>query len=236
MIGTMSLPRISATPGVALETSPATGQPGRGRGRLRLILALLGASAVGLGLGFPIFAQSAARGPDLGSARTEAIVAMTGGSSRISDAVGLLGTGHGRRLLISGVNPMVGEREIARVVPGAAALLPCCIDLDHRALNTVGNAMETARWVRLHAFKSVLVVTSGYHMPRTMLELQRVLPDVQLVAYPVPSGAVKTTAWWTDLPSLKILSFEYAKYLLAAVRLRLDPPTADLRPVRSASR
>ncbi|WP_168201569.1 YdcF family protein [Phreatobacter aquaticus] len=232
----MSLPRTSATLGVAPDHPPAAGQPRRARWRLRSIMLLLTASAVGLAAGFPIFARSATRGPDLAGLQTEAIVAMTGGSSRISDAVGLLGTGHGRRLLISGVNPMVGEREIARVVPAAAAMMRCCIDLDHRALNTVGNAMETARWVRLHAFKSVLVVTSGYHMPRTMLELQRVLPDVQLVAYPVPSGAVKTTAWWKDIPSLKILSFEYAKYLLAAVRLRLDPPTADLRPVRSASR
>jgi uncharacterized SAM-binding protein YcdF (DUF218 family) len=232
----MPLLRTSATYGVAPEQAPAAGPVRRARWRLRTFLALCGLClAVGAG-GFALFARSATRGPDLAGDQTEAIVAMTGGSSRISDAVGLLGTGHGRRLLISGVNPMVGEREIARVVPGAAALMPCCIDLDHRALNTVGNAMETAKWVRLHAFRSILVVTSSYHMPRTMLELQRVLPDVRLVAYPVPGGAVKAGSWWKDPSSLKILSFEYAKYLLAAVRLRLDPATADVRPLRAASR
>ncbi|MCA0317963.1 MAG: YdcF family protein [Proteobacteria bacterium] len=194
-----------------------------------LFPAFLASLVLGLFGGFLSFADEVTRPYDPSSPRTEAIVAMTGGSYRVSDAVGLLGSGHGRRLLVSGVNPMVREREFARAVPAALPFLGCCIDLDHRALNTRGNAIETAKWARLHAFRSLLVVTSSYHMPRTMLELQHLLPDVQLVAYPVQTDALNPTGWWKDRASVKILGFEYAKYLLAAVGLRLDAPI-DERP------
>lgn len=218
--------------------TPVTEPRVRGRWLFRpapivMVLCLVGLA--GLAAGFIPFVRSATRVATIGGPRAEAIVAMTGGSSRISDAIALLGTGRGRRLLISGVNPMVGERELARLIPGSAALMQCCIDLDHRALNTLGNAMETGKWVRANGFRSVLVVTSSYHMPRTMLELQRILPDVELIASPVPTEAMKRNVWWKDPPSLKILSFEYAKYLMAAVRLRLDIPTAEPRTARAST-
>lgn len=231
---------IQAAGGGTAEQGAARASPRRVRSRLWRILrpsfvfpAMAVAVAFGLASGFLSFADQATRSYDLASPRTEAIVVMTGGSYRVNDAVNLLGTGHGRRLLISGVNPVVGEREFARAVPAATPLMACCIDLDHRALNTRGNAIETARWVRLHAFRSVMVVTSGYHMPRTMLELQHMLPDIRLVPYPVQTGAIQTNGWWKDGPSLKILGFEYAKYLLAAVGLRLDAPLDERpRPLR----
>jgi uncharacterized SAM-binding protein YcdF (DUF218 family) len=202
---------------------------------LSVLFAVCLLGLTGLAAGFVPFVRSATRTASAGGPTAEAIVAMTGGSSRISDAVALLGSGRGARLLISGVNPMVTERELARIIPASATLMHCCIDLDHRALNTLGNAMETSRWVRANGFRSVLVVTSSYHMPRTMLELQRVLPDVQLIAYPVATEAMKRNVWWKDGPSLKILGFEYAKYLMAAVRLRLDIPTAEPRTIRAAT-
>lgn len=234
----MTLLRSDSAPGLA-PGSEASRRPSPVRVVLRptfLIPALMAAAALGLGGGFIAFADSATRPYDPDSPRTEAIVAMTGGSYRVSDAVTLLGAGHGRRLLISGVNPMVRERELARAVPAASPLMACCIDLDHRALNTRGNAIETAKWTRLHAFRSLLVVTSSYHMPRTMLELQRIMPDVRLVAFPVQTGAIHPQRWWKDAASVKILAVEYAKYLMAAVGLRLDRATADppVPPLRTA--
>ncbi len=192
--------RIDSAPGLA-PGSKASPRPSLFRAVLRpsfLLPAVAAACALGLGAGFVAFAETATRPYDPDSPRTEAIVAMTGGSYRVSDAVTLLGAGHGRRLLISGVNPMVRERELARAVPAASPLMACCIDLDHRALNTRGNAIETAKWTRLHSFRSLLVVTSSYHMPRTMLELQRLMPDVRLVAFPVQTGALHPQRWWKD--------------------------------------
>ena len=43
---------------------------------------------------------------------------------------------------------------------------------------TRGNAAETAEWARAHQVRSLIVVTSAYHMPRALAELGRDLPDV----------------------------------------------------------
>src|SRR5215470_17630251 len=90
----------------------------------------------------------------------DGIVVLTGGASRISDAIELLAAGRGKRLLISGVHRTTSTAEIARIMPRYQALVSCCVDLDHSAINTVGNAVETRRWVKDRGFSSLIVVTS----------------------------------------------------------------------------
>src|SRR5215475_1186050 len=57
----------------------------------------------------------------------DGIVVMTGGASRVSDAIELLAAGHGKRLLISGVNPTTSSAEIARNNPRYEELVGCCV-------------------------------------------------------------------------------------------------------------
>src|SRR5215210_7231215 len=76
----------------------------------------------------------------------DGIVVLTGGASRISDAIELLASGHGKRLLISGVHRTTSTAEIARINPRYEGLVACCVDLGHSAINTTGNAIETRRW------------------------------------------------------------------------------------------
>src|SRR5690606_27445497 len=135
----------------------------------------------------------------------DGIVVLTGGASRIPDAIELLAAGHGRRLLITGVHRTTSSRELARLVPRYEQLLKCCVDLDHSAINTVGNAAETRRWVKDQRFTSVIVVTSSYHMPRSMAELGRQLPDVRLIAFPVVTEKMRDEAWWDSLPTARLL-------------------------------
>ena len=113
----------------------------------------------------------------------DGIVVLTGGAFRISDALELLAAGRGQRLLITGVNPATRSREISRLVPEHQRWFACCVDLDHSAINTIGNAIETRRWAKARGFKSLIVVTSNFHMPRAMAELAHQLPDVTLVPY-----------------------------------------------------
>ncbi len=70
--------------------------------------------------------------------------------------------------------------------------MTCCVDLDRTAVNTTTNATETRRWVRERGFKSLIVVTSNYHMPRAMAELSHQLPDISLIAFPVVSDRLKS--------------------------------------------
>jgi uncharacterized SAM-binding protein YcdF (DUF218 family) len=156
----------------------------------------------------------------------DGIVVMTGGAARISDAIELLATGHGKRLLISGVHRATSSVEIARINPRYEGLVACCVDLDHSAINTVGNAIETRRWARDRGFSSLIVVTSAYHMPRTMAELGKQMPDVALVPFPVVTGKLRNEPWWASGPTAKLILSEYAKFVVAQLRMRIEPTPA----------
>jgi uncharacterized SAM-binding protein YcdF (DUF218 family) len=160
----------------------------------------------------------------------DGIVALTGGASRISDAVELLASGRGQRLLITGVSPATNTAELARLVPDHQQWFGCCIDLDYSAINTIGNAVETRRWALKRGFRSLVVVTSSYHMPRAMLEIGHRLPGVTLIPFPVVTEQRRAEPWWSHTASAKILVYEYLKYIVAAARIGFDqtPATTEL--------
>ncbi len=71
----------------------------------------------------------------------DGIVVLTGGASRVTDALELLASKRGQRLLISGVHRATGPEEIARVAPEFQTLFACCVDLDRAATNTTGKQL-----------------------------------------------------------------------------------------------
>lgn len=189
----------------------------------------MAAGATGLILlagGFVRFVSSIASDEVSLESKADGIVALTGAAGRIPDAIELLATERGKRLLITGVHRATSSREIARITPVYSKYFTCCIDLDRSALNTFGNALETRRWAREHNFNSLIVVTSNWHMPRAMAELAHQLPDGTLIAYPVISEKVKTEPWWSNTDTARLLLAEYLKYLFALMRMRLDPDGA----------
>jgi uncharacterized SAM-binding protein YcdF (DUF218 family) len=188
-------------------------------------LLTMAAGATGLILlagGFVRFVSSIASDEVSLESKADGIVALTGAAGRIPDAIELLATERGKRLLITGVHRATSSREIARITPLYSKYFTCCIDLDRSALNTFGNALETRRWTREHNFNSLIVVTSNWHMPRAMAELAHQLPDVTLIAYPVISEKIKTEPWWSNTDTARLLLAEYLKYLFALMRMRLD--------------
>ena len=99
---------------------------------------------VGAAAGFIAF-LSQLRGAEIAPDRkADGIVVLTGGSSRVSDAMELLAAGYGRRLLISGVHPTSTASDISRTLPENQSFMTCCVDLDRTALSTRGNAAESA--------------------------------------------------------------------------------------------
>jgi uncharacterized SAM-binding protein YcdF (DUF218 family) len=197
--------------------------------RYRMVTGVCAVLLVGLlGLigGFLWFAFHVADEEPALDRAADGIVALTGGASRISDAVELLASGRGRRLLITGVAPTTNTAELIRLAPESERLFSCCIDLDYSAVNTVGNATQTRRWVRERGFRSLVVVTSRYHMPRAMLEIAHRLPDVTLIPFPVVSAQARAEPWWFNAGTAKVLAFEYLKLIVAAARIWLAPASA----------
>jgi uncharacterized SAM-binding protein YcdF (DUF218 family) len=182
-------------------------------------LAALGAAAV-VG-GFWWFVWSVPTHEVALDRNADGIVVLTGGSSRIADAMQLLSAGRGKRLLITGAHRATTSAAISRLIPDHRALVTCCVDLDY-AVNTEGNAIETKRWAQRRGIRSLIVVTSNYHMPRAMAELARRLPDVALIGFPVVTENVRTDRWWHPLTA-RLLLTEYLKYIVAQVRMRLEP-------------
>jgi uncharacterized SAM-binding protein YcdF (DUF218 family) len=179
-----------------------------------VLVALL---AVFLG-GFLYFADTVASLQPPATPRADAIVVLTGGFQRIDQAVELLKSGAGRRLLISGVNPATTGSQIRRNTQSSADLFKCCVDIGHAAVDTIGNATEAGQWIRDHGYGRVLVVTNNYHMPRSLLELRRVRPDTEFIAYPVVNSDLKTSNWLRNPLFIKAILLEYAKYSVASLR------------------
>jgi uncharacterized SAM-binding protein YcdF (DUF218 family) len=181
--------------------------------RLRaLAVATLAVIFFGAAIGFVGF-LSQLRGTERRPSRNaDGIVVLTGGSSRVSDAVDLLAEGYGKRLLISGVHPTNDAADISRSLPDSqSALMNCCVDLDHSAVNTRSNAAGTRRWVHERGFKSLIVVTSNYHMPRAIVELSHAMPDVTLIPFVVVGDKWRDEPWWTSGATFRLLLSEYVK-------------------------
>jgi uncharacterized SAM-binding protein YcdF (DUF218 family) len=231
-----SMPMVdSETDGgrTARQLEPAErGSAGRGGVTHWLMRRLrrLGRSAIAFGTvavlllaaGFGWFLWSLPAGEVVLQRDADGIVVLTGGASRITDAIELLAAGRGKRLLISGANPATTSGEISRLNPDYGGIVSCCVDFD-RSLNTLGNAIETKHWAQSRGFRSLIVVTSSYHMPRAIAEIAHQLPDVALLPFPVITDKLHAEAWWTHGPTMKLMLSEYLKYMAARMRIRLDP-------------
>ena len=192
----------------------------------RLVRAMLFATlavAMVLGGGFVWFIWHVPATETVLNRNADGIVVLTGGASRISDAIELLAGGHGKRLLISGVHRTTSTAEIARINPRYEGLVSCCVDLDHSAINTTGNAIETRRWANDRRFSSLIVVTSAYHMPRTMAELARQMPGVTLVPFPVVTEKLRNEPWWASGATARLILSEYTKFVVATLRMSIEP-------------
>jgi uncharacterized SAM-binding protein YcdF (DUF218 family) len=176
--------------------------------------------------GFVGFAERVAKARPPANPHADAIVVLTGGSARINGALNLLAEGRASRLLISGVNPSVTSHDLAGLIDAElSGSLECCVDLDREAADTIGNATETRLWAEERGFSSLIVVTSNYHMPRSMTELASAMPNVALIPFPVSNPALRISDWWRDPPTFALLVGEYGKYLFAKAR-RILPTTS----------
>ena len=182
--------------------------------------------------GFAWFISQVPRQPSSDTQHTDAIVALTGGKGRIEYGVKLLKEGRASHLLISGVEEGItpgGLKALHQVsIDDLTANGNAMITLGHEARNTIGNALETAQFMRREHLQSLRLVTSNYHMPRALSELRYQMPDIIIIPDPVIPADVNVANWWSMDSSTLILLSEYHKMIAASLRhslLRLSGET-----------
>lgn len=163
---------------------------------------------------------------DFSSSEIDGVVVLTGGQDRIAEGVDVLTSGRVKRLLISGVNPDVTVGDLTRDVPKLKDYSQCCVDLGYSAQNTVGNAVEARAWAQQLNYQSLLIVTSSYHMPRAMAEMQHALPGTQIVPHVVLREGQRGSSARIGSEDFRLYFIEYVKFLAAQGRFLVTPTPA----------
>lgn len=163
-----------------------------------------------------------ALGEDRSPPHADAIVVLTGGPDRVDVALRLLADGVADRLLVSGAGPKTDFAVLAYRAGVNPGPLEQSITMGYAAHSTRGNALETAAWAGEYGVRSLVVVTSWFHMPRALVELRRAMPTVTVHPYPVGRP---DTASLTHVSLNRHVIGEYHKFLAALAGLTALPNT-----------
>ena len=143
--------------------------------------------------------------------KTDAIIALTGGRNRISEALKLFEKGLSHKMFISGVGKDISLNDIRQALH-INLNKNKHIDIGHKASNTVENAIETHEWITKNNIKSIRLVTSNYHIARSLLEFQEYNPNLKIILHPVYSENIEKK-WWTSWRTFSLIFKEYNKLL-----------------------
>jgi len=151
---------------------------------------------------------------------TDAIVVLTGGSGRVEYGLQLLAEGTSDKLFISGVHDNTSTETLIHRAPDAIQpiLATKSITIGHQAENTIGNAEETKNWLAKENLHSIRLITTNYHMPRSLGEFQQIAGNITIVPTPVFTEEFFLSHILTDRETRIRLFSEYHKFLASKLR------------------
>jgi len=159
--------------------------------------------------------------------QADAIVVLAGGRGRVEEGVRLFRDGKGRQLFLVGVDPLVRKSDLYR--PKAGDPPADRVILEKASRNTLENAIYARDVLAAYDVRSVLLITSRYHLKRAAILFRHALPqDVAIYPYPVDSVNIKEQ-WWQHEGSFRLLFSEFYKYCLFRIFFLMAP--GELRPV-----
>ncbi len=152
--------------------------------------------------------------------RADAIVVLTGGKGRARVGLNLLRKGSAGLLIISGVNRDADLDSIfLNQISGPERVN---IILEKRSRSTYENAVEVRRLMEERGLKSMLLITSVYHMKRAAYVFSKVMPpEIKVATYSVKTTSFDEKKWWFG-NSLAILTVEFIKYYWYVIRFSLS--------------
>lgn len=143
--------------------------------------------------------------------KADAIVVLTGGLGRTEVGLKLLSSGTAGVMILSGVHEdaeldsiffrkKLSESDRLRII------------LEKKSRSTIENAIEVRRIFEEKGFRSMVLITSGYHMKRALYIFRHIMPDDYIIMpYSVESPNFDETRWWGST-SLGLLTIEFLKF------------------------
>jgi uncharacterized SAM-binding protein YcdF (DUF218 family) len=151
--------------------------------------------------------------------RVDAIVVLTGGTGRADLGLELLRQGLGGVLILSGVNRDADVDSI--FLTGLAELERLSVILEKKSESTFENAMEVTGILSDRHLRSMLLVTSRYHMKRAQFIFKRIMPgDIDMLPYTVPSPEFNRE-WWKGKGFITAFG-EFVKYYWYYLRFSFE--------------
>lgn len=151
---------------------------------------------------------------------SDVIVCLTGGRGRIRKALELYEKGYGKTLYISGTDRQVQMREILKELKWVGPVDESHIVLENVSTNTIENAQQVRRFLEEQGLKSILLVTSIYHVRRAHYIFRKVLPrDVLIEVAWFEHGPFEETVWWKSYNGIWVTVTEFFKFFYAYLRL-----------------
>ena len=145
------------------------------------------------------------------NSQTDGIAVLTGGKGRISLGLELFNKNNNLRLIISGVDKKVSDKSIIpNNLKGKSS-----ITIDKVSESTYENAKIINEWTSKYKLQNVTIITSYYHMPRSMMLIQALTPTINFHAYPVEKKVSNKISFKENIPYYFFLTEEYIKYLLS---------------------
>ncbi len=159
----------------------------------------------------------------------DGLVVLTGGPGRVRFALSLLERKAAPQLLVSGVDPRVDDVTFRRVFGFSESWLACCVALDRSARNTVENAATAVDWACRRGLRRIGVVSTAWHLPRAMREIERAAAaaGLRIAILPLPVPEDQRLRYHPRVVK------EALKLVLAMLRARVTTGTQGRRLPRS---
>ncbi|HPX61245.1 MAG TPA: YdcF family protein [Deltaproteobacteria bacterium] len=153
--------------------------------------------------------------------KADAIVVLAGGKGRVVEGIKLYRGRKARWLFFIGAGPTVKVADL--YVPGHGDPSSSGVIMENTSRNTLENAIYGRNLIMSREVRSIILITSRYHMKRASILLRNALPkDIAIYPYPVDTINLKEE-WWSHGGSFHLLFREFYKYCMFRAFFALAP-------------
>ena len=156
------------------------------------------------------------------------IVILTGGTNRIKDGFDIINkfdekSKYTIKILVSGTGKGFTKLSIKNMLSPDfdLKLIKCCVELDAISQNTYSNAKQTLKWSTKNNIKEFILITSNYHMPRSILEFKNKMPNIRILTYPIKPRKHEINNWLNSFETFSLIFYEFCKFIISNIRINI---------------